>query len=187
MQENYSEAEKAYKLALELSPHHETYTQRYAEVLVNLKRHDEAKDLYFELYNNGQNGLEVTVGLVRCLFELNQEPMASKIISFLTESRKAQFVKLLSRAGNLPLYYVGDEEVYLKYAKDADGCGYAFLFNIGTDPIDKIVLKSETAVKKILALTPDGKWKEVEFSAENGRLALDVPAYTLMPVALKLI
>jgi tetratricopeptide (TPR) repeat protein len=81
VQENYSEAEKAYKLALELSPHHETYTQRYAEVLVNLKRHDEAKDLYFELYNNGQNGLEVTVGLVRCLFELNQEPMASKIIA----------------------------------------------------------------------------------------------------------
>ena len=111
----------------------------------------------------------------------------SQAFSFLTESRKAQFVKLLSRAGNLPLYYVGDEEVYLKYAKDADGCGYAFLFNIGTDPIDKIVLKSETAVKKILALTPDGKWKEVEFSAENGRLALDVPAYTLMPVALKLI
>jgi tetratricopeptide (TPR) repeat protein len=81
VQENYSEAEKAYKLALELAPHHETYTQRYAEVLVNLKRHDEAKDLYFELYNNGQNGLEVTVGLVRCLFELNPEPMASKILA----------------------------------------------------------------------------------------------------------
>lgn len=111
----------------------------------------------------------------------------SQAFSFLTESRKAQLVKLLSRAGDLPLYYVGDEEVYLKYAKDADGCGYAFLFNIGTDPIDKIVLKSETAVQKILALTPDGKWQEVEFSAENGRLVLDVPAYTLMPVALKLI
>lgn len=81
LQENYSEAEKAYKLALELAPHHETYTQRYAEVLVNLKLHNEAKELYFELYNNGQNRLDVTVGLVRCLFELNQEPMASKIIA----------------------------------------------------------------------------------------------------------
>lgn len=81
LQENYSEAERAYKLALELAPHHETYTQRYAEVLVNLKRHDEARNLYFELYNNGQDGFDVTVGLVRCLFELNQEPMASKIIA----------------------------------------------------------------------------------------------------------
>ena len=81
LQENYVEAEKAYKLALELSPHHELYTQRYAEALVNMKRYGEAKDLYFELYNNNQNDLDITVGLVRCLFELNQEPMASKIIA----------------------------------------------------------------------------------------------------------
>ncbi len=80
-QENYSEAEKAYKLALELSPHNETYTQRYAELLLKAKRPNEAKELFFELYNNGQDNLDVAVGLIRCLFELGQEPMASKIIA----------------------------------------------------------------------------------------------------------
>lgn len=81
LQENYAEAEKAYKLALELDPDNETYTQRYAEALAGLKRHEEAKNVYFELYNNGHDSLDITVSLVRCLFELNKEPMASKIIA----------------------------------------------------------------------------------------------------------
>ena len=110
----------------------------------------------------------------------------SQAFSFLNQSRKAQFVKLLSRAGNLPLYYVGDEEVYFKYAKGADGCAYAFLINIGTDPIEKIVLESETPLGKIFSLSPDGKWEEISFSAENGRISLDLSAITLMPVALRL-
>ncbi len=107
--------------------------------------------------------------------------------SFLNQSRKEQFIKLLSRAGNLPLYYKGDEEVYFKFARGDDGCGYGFLFNIGTDPIEEITLVSEKPVKKILALSPDGKWQEVEFSEENGVLILDRMAITLMPVVLKLI
>ena len=111
----------------------------------------------------------------------------AQAFSFLNQSRKAQFVKLLSRAGNLPLYYVGDEEVYFKYAKGDDGCGYGFLFNIGTDPIEEIRLVSEKKVEKVLALSPAGKWREVEFTKANGTLTLDLMAITLMPVALKLI
>ena len=111
----------------------------------------------------------------------------SQAFSFLNQSRKAQFIKLLSRTGNLPLYYVGDEEVYFKYAKGEDGCGYAFLINIGTDPIEEIVLQSDHPVKQILSLSHDGKWEEISFVNENGRLALNLSAITLMPVALKLI
>ncbi len=106
--------------------------------------------------------------------------------SFLNQSRKAQLVKLLSRAGNLPLYYAADEEVYFRSAKGADGATYAFVTNIGTDPIEEITLVSEREVKEIYALSPDGKWQEVAFTAENGRLVLDLVAITLMPVALRL-
>ena len=107
--------------------------------------------------------------------------------SFLTESRKAQLVKLLSRTGNLPLYYKGDEEVYFKYAMGEDGCGYAFLFNIGTDPIEEIRLVSERKAAKILSLSPSGKWKEVDFTEKDGVLTLDLMAITLMPAALRLV
>ena len=110
----------------------------------------------------------------------------SQAFSFLNQSRKEQFIKLLSRTGNLPLYYKGDEEVYFKFARGDDGCGYAFLFNIGTDPIEEIRLVSEKPVGKIFALSPGGKWKEVAFTEENGTLTLDLMAITLMPVALKL-
>ncbi len=134
--------------------------------------------VYFE---NERGGKCITfAGTPNTAFHYNQA------FSFLTESRKAQFIKLLSRTGNLPLYYAGDEEVYFKYAKGEDGCDYAFLFNIGTDPIDEIVLESAHPVQKIHALSPDGKWEEVAFSAENGRLTLQLSAMTLTPVALKL-
>ena len=111
----------------------------------------------------------------------------TQAFSFLNQSRKAQLINLLSRTGNLPLYYVGDEEVYFRYATGEDGCGYAFLFNIGTDPIEEIVLQSDHPVKQILALSPNGKWQEISFVNENGRLALNLSAITLMPVVLKLI
>ena len=110
----------------------------------------------------------------------------SQAFSFLNQSRKAQFIKLLSRTGNLPLYYAGDEEVYFKYAMGEDGCGYGFLFNIGTDPIDEIVLVSQKEVAKISVLTPDGKWEEALFSAESNRLTICRAAFTLMPVAIRL-
>lgn len=80
-QENYSEAEKAYKKALELSPNHPLYTLRYAELLANTKRFEESKELFFELYNSGSREIDVVVGLIRVLFELDQEPIASTIIA----------------------------------------------------------------------------------------------------------
>ena len=111
----------------------------------------------------------------------------TQAFSFLNQSRKAQMIHMLSRTGNLPLYYVGDEEVYFRYGTDENGCGYAFLFNIGTDPIEEIVLQSNRSVEKILALSPDGKWEEISFVNEKGRLTLNLSAITLMPVVLKLI
>ena len=41
--------------------------------------------------------------------------------SFLNESRKKQFAKILTQSGDMPVYYAGDAEVYMKAAKTEDG------------------------------------------------------------------
>ena len=104
--------------------------------------------------------------------------------SLLNESRKAQFVSLLRDSGNLPVYYEGDEEVYLRAANTPDGNLFVCLFNIGTDPIDEITLSVEKAYTGVDVLTPDGKWQSADFTQDGEHLTVRVPAATLAPVAM---
>jgi len=103
---------------------------------------------------------------------------------FLTESRKLQFIEMLKECGNLPIYYPDDAEVYLKAAEMSDGGMFCAFFNIGLDPIEKITLVSEKAVKRIEILTPEGNRRECDFTISDGTLIIDEPAYTLNPVIL---
>lgn len=104
--------------------------------------------------------------------------------SFLNESRKLQLVNLLAESGNLPVYYPGDAEVYLKAAVMSDGALFVSLVNISLDPIDKITLTVNRNVSKIEALAPDGSYKPVRFSVDGERRTLDIPAEILTPVIL---
>lgn len=104
--------------------------------------------------------------------------------SFLNESRKAQMVNLLRESGNLPVYFVGDEEVYLKAGTLPDGSLLVALFNIGLDPIDEICLDCEKAVTNVEYLDCDGKRQKTKFHTENGRVTVARPLYTLEPVVL---
>jgi len=80
--EAYSEAEEGFKRSLALNPNEEKTTYWYAELLYQMKKYDSAKTLYLQLHNNGnENDVDVNAGLIRCLFALDQEPMASKFIS----------------------------------------------------------------------------------------------------------
>ena len=108
----------------------------------------------------------------------------AEAFSFLNESRKAQLVSLLRELGNLPVYYEGDEEVYLRAAKTACGSLFVCLFNIGTDPIDEITLSVEKAYTGVDVLTPDGKWQSADFTQDGEHLTVRVPAVTLAPVAM---
>ena len=108
----------------------------------------------------------------------------AEAFSFLNESRKAQIVSLLRELGNLPVYYEGDEEVYLRAAKTACGSLFVCLFNIGTDPIDEITLSVEKAYTGVDVLTPDGKWQSADFTQDGEHLTVCVPAVTLAPVAM---
>lgn len=104
--------------------------------------------------------------------------------SFLTYSRKQQLVSLLEQTGNLPLYYPGDEEVYLKVAETENGETFVALFNIGLDPIEKLELCCSFEPKSVKILTPNGETEKIPFVFTNGKISLDVGANTLEPVVL---
>ena len=104
--------------------------------------------------------------------------------SFLNESRKLQLINLLSKTGNLPVYYPDDSEVYLKAASMPSGELFVAFFNISLDPIDEITLVADREVKSIEALMPDGSYKSVDFRADGNKLTIDTPASILTPVIL---
>ncbi len=106
----------------------------------------------------------------------------SQAFSFLNQSRKLQLVNLLSGSGDLPVYYEGDAEVYMKAAKMKGASLFVAFFNISLDPIEEITLKSDRAVSEIKLLQPDGSYKTADFSLKDGIITVDTPAHILTPV-----
>jgi hypothetical protein len=104
--------------------------------------------------------------------------------SFLNETRKRQLVRLLRTHGDLPVYYPGDAEVYLKAADTAEGELFCAFFNIGMDPIERITLCAERLPTAIERLAPDGTRVPCPFTVADGIITVDTPAYTLQPVIL---
>ena len=104
--------------------------------------------------------------------------------SFLTYSRKKQLIKLLEKTGNLPIYFPGDEEVYLRVAECESGEYLAAVFNIGLDPIENLSLNCQFTPKDVSILTPKGEKEKIPFTFENGKLSLNIEAKTLDPVVL---
>ena len=104
--------------------------------------------------------------------------------SFLNYTRKEQLVELIKKANELPVYYPGDEEVYLKCADMEDGRIFCALFNIGLDMIDKIELVCDFEAKSFETLLPSGEIISVPFEKENGKYVLEKSAQILDPVVI---
>lgn len=109
----------------------------------------------------------------------------TEAFSFLNESRKLQFVDLLKRTGNLPVYYKGDEEVLLR-AANIEGTDELFctVFNIGLDPIEEIELAVEKDVKQVEMLDCSGERVVVDFIKTEDGIIVKKSANTHMPVIL---
>ncbi len=105
--------------------------------------------------------------------------------SFLSYSRKLQFIDILKRSGNLPVYYTGDAEVYMKAADMPDGKLFCAVFNIGMDAIEELSLGIERDIHTAQMMMPDGQWNDVSFSKEDGKYIVHTPANILTPVILK--
>ncbi len=83
--------------------------------------------------------------------------------SFLNESRKAQLVELLSQAGALPVYAVGDDELCMRAGYLKDGALLVMITELGIDPMDVLTLSLEKKPSAITALAPDGNELPVAF------------------------
>ena len=87
--------------------------------------------------------------------------------SFLNYSRKQQLINLLK--DELPVYYDGTEEMYMKAAYMPDGGLFCALFNLGFDPVYEISLVTGMKASSVMWLTPEGEFSECRFSkTENG-------------------
>ena len=126
-------------------------------------------------------------GMVVCF---SGTPLATHIyyeaFSFLTESRKAQIVRLLREANALPVYYVGDDVIYLTAADMAEGGRLVALYSMGFDPVEEICLCVDTIPERVERLTKDGVFVPVDFTVEGENIRIKHPLYLHDPLILAL-
>ncbi|MBQ4087355.1 MAG: hypothetical protein IJC78_03825 [Clostridia bacterium] len=103
---------------------------------------------------------------------------------FLTEERKNQFIRLLSPSGQLPVYFPGDEEVYLRAGNYKDGRYFCALFNIGLDPLEDITLITDREITEVTILSEDGTEKALPFTWKDGVLTVEQIVLTMDPAIL---
>ena len=107
----------------------------------------------------------------------------TEAFSLLNQPRKAQLVRLFDEITDLPVYYDGDLEVYMKaaYIEGEENTIMATLFNIGLDPLDEITLGLRKTPTSVEYLTPDGERKPVSFTKTDLGISVDLPFITLEP------
>lgn len=102
--------------------------------------------------------------------------------SYLNESRKNQFIDLFLKAGALPVYLVGDDEVCLRAGKIKDGRLLVEMVALGIDPVEEPVLYLEKMPTRITRLLSDGTEAEVSFTAlGNSQYQLSHGLETMYP------
>jgi len=102
--------------------------------------------------------------------------------SFLNASRKAQIINITKKTGQLPVYYPGDEEVYLKAGRAKDKKLLCALFNVGYDEIEKVELIIEKGAKKIEYLDSDGSLRNAEFEIRGEVYVINRECGALKPL-----
>ncbi len=115
----------------------------------------------------------------------NAEHLYTEGFAFLNETRKQQFIKLLSEAGALPIYLPSDNELCLRAGYLDDGRLLAAIFNLSYDPEEQTVLYLEKEPTSIVYLNENGKEIPVSFKKnEQGFYVLDASCEPLYPTVL---
>lgn len=105
--------------------------------------------------------------------------------SFLNESRKRQFIDIFKRAGALPIYYEGDEEVLMRAGKIKDGRLLSAFINLGYDPLDELDIVTDFIPEEITYLSPEGKEVKLDFVlSEGGRVKVMTELSPMYPLVL---
>ena len=104
--------------------------------------------------------------------------------ALLNESRKNQFIKILNKQNNLPIYYTEDNEVYLRAGYLDNGEIMCAVFNLGIDPLEDIPLYTKYKVTKVEKLNSDGSRSACSFNYSDNILRVNEPSYMLAPTIL---
>lgn len=133
-------------------------------------------------YKNQHGGTAfVFCGTPRTYYSLTEA------FSFLNFSRKEQLIEMLRSVGELPIYYPGDAEMYLRAADMPDGGRFCALFNLGLDPIENLPLICDRPVTAVEVLQENGTFYPISFRMQDGVLVTDCTCRPLEPLALRII
>ena len=94
---------------------------------------------------------------------------------------------MLKRAGALPVYLDGDNEICMRAGYLDSGELFTMLFNLGYDSEEKVVYYLEKAPVRAEKLLPDGSYTEVKFTPLGYNLyEFDATAEPMYPLAIKI-
>ena len=106
--------------------------------------------------------------------------------AFLNETRKNQLVRMLKGINQLPLYYPGDAEIYLRAGTMSDGKIFVTAVNLGFDPLEEFPLNVEEKISAVEVLSANGRWEPCDFTTEKEQTVLKTDVRPLDPVVLLL-
>lgn len=104
--------------------------------------------------------------------------------SILNETRKRQFVDILSGKGHLPVYYPGDVDVYLRAGYLDNGELLCAVFDTGFDSMDGLELVCQKPITQIQKLNPDGTRCDCTFTQKGELVRVEETVYPYTPVIL---
>ena len=117
------------------------------------------------------------------IFVFSGTPQANfnivEAFSFLNFSRKQQFIKMLGDLNMLPVYFPGDEDMYIKAALMDEDKLFTALTNVCLDNLYETKLVINRDVNKIEKLMPNGSLKELEFTKHGNQYTINTECFTL--------
>lgn len=104
--------------------------------------------------------------------------------SLLNETRKKQFIDILNRRDNLPVYYPEDVELYLRAGRLPSGEIMAVAFDLSQDALDEIPLVIKGDVTSIERLGELGERVPCDFDVRDGVTYIKEPLAAMEPIVL---
>ena len=104
--------------------------------------------------------------------------------SLLNETRKRQFIEILSKNDLLPIYYPEDAELYLRAGRLPEGEIFAAAFNLSQDALDELPLVFKSEVSRIERLNERGERVPCDFEVRDGVTYVNHPIAAMEPLVL---
>ncbi len=106
--------------------------------------------------------------------------------SLLNETRKRQFVDILSKNDLLPVYYPEDAELYLRAGRLPSGEIMAAAFNLSQDALDELPLAVSFDVTSVERLNEKGERVACSFEKDGGLIRVNESIASMEPIVLLL-